>query len=416
MGQKMNKQDLFDYTISLLNKLHVSSHILENIEKEIPKSVDAGLRAMLFDNENYSTILKNSPSHANNNVIYRFFDEFLCHYIFFRIPHQNENQYFLVGPYLTNLPQNNFYEKKIHQLQLEETKIHQLKKYYSNLPIIEEENILLAIINTLGKYVFDGESNFSVEYLDYEIPDNRLPTTNSRVFNDGEISTPTVLSLEIIEENYKKENYLMEAVSKGKLNKIDMIVSHVLNHGMEERLADSLRNRKNYMIILNTILRKAAENGNVHPVHINKISSQFARKIEQLHSIDSSVILQSEMIRKYCLLVKDYSLKKYSNLIGRVVTLISYDYSADLSLKSIAEKMCVNASYLSSQFKKECGETLTDYVNKMRMEYAATILTHSDKQVQEIAEECGILDTNYFIKLFKKQYNMTPTQYREYMN
>ena len=292
--------------------------------------------------------------------------------------------------------------------------INQLKKYYSNLPIIEEETVLIAIINTLGKYVFNGESNFSIEYLDYEIPDNRLPSTNSRVFNDGEVNKPTILSLEIIEENYKKENYLMEAVSKGKLNKVDMIVSHVLNHGIEERLADSLRNRKNYMIILNTILRKAAENGNVHPVHINKLSSQFARKIEQLHSIESSVILQTEMIRKYCLLVKDYSLKKYSQLIGRVITFISYDFAADLSLKAIADKMCVNASYLSSQFKKECGETLTDYVNRKRMEYAASVLTHTDKQIQEIAEDCGILDANYFIKLFKKEFGMTPSRYREY--
>lgn len=410
----MTQQELFNFTSSLLEKLHISSHILENLEKEIPKSVDAELRAMLFDSVDYSTILTNSPSLANNNVIYRFFDEFLCHYIFFRLPTQNKKRYFLVGPYLTNLPQNDFYEKKIKQLNLEEIKINQLKKYYSNLPIIEEETVLIAIINTLGKYVFNGESNFSIEYLDYEIPDNRLPSTNSRVFNDGEVNTPTVLTLEIIEENYKKENYLMEAVSKGKLNKVDIIVSHVLNHGIEERLADSLRNRKNYMIILNTILRKAAENGNVHPVHINKLSSHFAKKIEQLHSIDSSIILQTEMIRKYCLLVKDYSLKKYSQLIGRVITFISYDFAADLSLKAIADKMCVNASYLSSQFKKECGETLTDYVNRKRMEYAASVLTHTDKQIQEIAENCGILDANYFIKLFKKEFGMTPSRYREY--
>ena len=47
------------------------------------------------------------------------------------------------------------------------------------------------------------------------------------------------------------------------------------------------------------------------------------------------------------------------------------------------------------------------------METAAFIMSHSDKQIQVVAEECGILDVNYFIKLFKKQYGMTPTQYRE---
>ena len=129
--------------------------------------------------------------------------------------------------------------------------------------------------------------------------------------------------------------------------------------------------------------------------------------------MESSIELQKEMILKYCLLVKEHSLKKYSSLIGKVITLISYDLSADLSLKHIAELMNVNASYLSAAFKKECGETLTEYVNRKRIEMATFILSHSNKQIQTIAEECGILDANYFIKLFKKQYGMTPTQYRE---
>ena len=119
------------------------------------------------------------------------------------------------------------------------------------------------------------------------------------------------------------------------------------------------------------------------------------------------------MIRKYCILVKEHSLKNHSQLIGRVITLISYDLSAPLTLKYIASTMNVNASYLSSAFRKECGETLTDYVNRKRMENAAYILSHSNKQIQTVAEECGILDVNYFIKIFKKQYGITPSQYRK---
>ena len=192
-----------------------------------------------------------------------------------------------------------------------------------------------------------------------------------------------------------------------------MIVSSIFNQGTEERLADSVRNRKNYLIILNTLLRKAAEFGEVHPIHIHRLSSEFAQKIENLYTIGDSLELQKDMIRKYCLLVKEHSLKKYSPLVGRVITLISYDLTADLSLKHISSLMNVNASYLSATFKKECGETLTEYVHRKRMEAAAFMLAHSDKQIQTIAEECGILDVNYFIKLFKKQYDITPTQYRE---
>ena len=205
----------------------------------------------------------------------------------------------------------------------------------------------------------------------------------------------------------------MDAISKGKLNKIDIVVSSIINQGTEERLQDSLRNRKNYLIILNTLLRKAAEYGYVHPYHIHLLSSDFAKQIEQLNSINDSLNLQKNMMRKYCLLVKEYSLKKYSHLIGKVITLISYDLTQDLSLKHIASIMNVNASYLSATFKKECNETLTDYVNRKRIENAVYLLSYTSKQIQTIAEECGILDVNYFIKIFKKQHNLTPKQYRQ---
>ena len=104
---------------------------------------------------------------------------------------------------------------------------------------------------------------------------------------------------------------------------------------------------------------------------------------------------------------------KKSELVGRVTALIAKDLTADLSLRRISALLNVNGSYLSATFKKENGETLTEYVNRKRMEEAAAILSHSDRQIQSVAEECGVLDANYFIKLFKRQYGMTPTQFRK---
>lgn len=401
----------FDFAITLLDKLHISSHIIDNPNEYISSKIDGGLRAMLFGEYDYSKLLVNSPTEAKDNVIYRFFDEYLCNYIFFKIPNTISDSYFYIGPYLPSLPTEDFILKKEEQLSLSETQVEQLRTYYRNLPIVEDENILLCIADTLGAFIWNDVDNFNIEYVNYEIPDKRRPVYSDSVFDANETNAPT-LSLEMLEQTYQNEKRLMEAVSKGKLNKIDIIVATVLNQGTEERLPDSLRNRKNYLIILNTILRKAAEHGEVHPFHIHKLSAHFAKKIEQQFSVESSIELQKEMIRKYCILVKEHSLKQYSHLIGRVITFVSYDLTSDLSLKNIASILNVNTSYLSATFKKECGETLTDYVRRKRMENAAYILAHSDKQIQAVAEECGIMDPNYFIKLFKKQYDVTPTQYR----
>ena len=119
------------------------------------------------------------------------------------------------------------------------------------------------------------------------------------------------------------------------------------------------------------------------------------------------------MIRDFCQLVKRHSLSKYSYYVGQTITLVQYDLAADLRLKTIAEKLNVNSSYLSSLFHKEMGCTLTEYINKQRIERGAHLLQLTPKAIQEIAAECGFQDVNYFIKLFKKQTGFTPKQYRE---
>lgn len=407
----MEKNSYFSFTISLLNKLHISSHIIDNPDTYISSKIDKGLRAMLFGENNYSKLLINSPNEANENTIYRFFDEYKCNYIFFKIPSKEKNNFFYVGPYLPKLPSDEFIKNKANKLNLTEEQLNFLFTYYRNLPIIEDENIIISILDTLGLFIFKGVANYTIEYINYEIPDKRSPVYISSVF-DTDDTNISKLTLEMIEKNYQSENILMNAISKGKLHKLDFIVSSILNKGTEKRLEDTLRNRKNYLIILNTILRKAAEQGDVHPFHIHKLSSSFAKKIEELYSIENSLELQKNMIRKYCLLVKEHSLKNYSTLIGKVITMISYDLTMDLSLNNLSNILNVNASYLSATFKKECNETLTNYVNRKRMETAAYYLTNTDKQIQIIAEECGIIDVNYFIKLFKKQYGVTPKQFK----
>ena len=123
--------------------------------------------------------------------------------------------------------------------------------------------------------------------------------------------------------------------------------------------------------------------------------------------------MHHEMIDKYCALVKKHSMKNYSPLVQKVITLVDFDITSDLSLSRQAEMLNVNASYLSKLFKKETGITLTEYVAKKRIEQAAFLLTSTNLQIQTVAQNCGIYDVNYFTKLFKKHTGKTPKEYRE---
>ena len=160
-------------------------------------------------------------------------------------------------------------------------------------------------------------------------------------------------------------------------------------------------------------MRKAAEAGAVHPLHIDSLSSRYAKKIELATSTNALISLQREMIHKYCLLVKNHSMKGYSLLIRKVLTQIDSDLTANLSLRTQAEHLNINSSYLSTLFKKETGTTLTEYVNRKRIEHAIFLLNTTNLKIQAIAQACGIPDVNYFTKIFKKQIGITPKDYRD---
>ena len=99
----------------------------------------------------------------------------------------------------------------------------------------------------------------------------------------------------------------------------------------------------------------------------------------------------------------------------KTIIRIESDLAGDLSLKTLAEAQGINASYLSSLFKKETGKTVTDYVNEKRLQQAARLLATTRLQVQTVALHCGIQDVNYFSKMFKKHLGKTPKAYRSEM-
>ena len=393
----------------LLKGMHTSSCIVENPGDHISPEIDLGLRADLFGLSNYTPFLQNRMDQAKSNTIYRFYDEYACNYIFMRLPDEHD-RYFFIGPYLLTPPSQEYLDRRVVALGLSPEQSEKMHLYYADLPLVENENLLLTMANTLALHLWGTQDNFSMEYVDYAIPDRHEPIPYPTVNRSLGEST---FHLSLLENNYANENRLMEAVSKGKLHLVTAVASSVFTNGTQQRLNDSLRDRKNYLIILKTLLRKAAEYGGVHPLHIHELSNDFASKIEGIRSIRESLALQEDMIRSFCQLVKQHSLSKYSYYVGQAITIVQYDLTADLRLKSIAEQLSINPSYLSNLFHKEYGCTLTEYINTQRIEKGISLLRLTSLSVQEIAAHCGIHDVNYFIKMFKKHTGFTPNRYRE---
>ena len=68
----MSCEHNIQFVSSLLSKLHIASHIVDDPDNFISSEIDKGLRAMLFGENDYSKLLLNSPTEAAENTIYRF--------------------------------------------------------------------------------------------------------------------------------------------------------------------------------------------------------------------------------------------------------------------------------------------------------------------------------------------------------
>ena len=106
--------------------------------------------------------------------------------------------------------------------------------------------------------------------------------------------------------------------------------------------------------------------------------------------------------------------KQYSIIICNAVEYIRMNFeNEELSLKSTASHIGVNASYLSRLFFRETKIHFNEHVSHLRIEQAKKHLLDNRYSINEIAEKVGYPDNKYFIQIFKKITGATPGGFRK---
>ena len=96
----------------------------------------------------------------------------------------------------------------------------------------------------------------------------------------------------------------------------------------------------------------------------------------------------------------------------RLAAYLQDNLAQEVSLQSLAEEFHLNASYISQLFKNELGMKYHDYLTKLRLGRAKTLLASTGKSIAEIAGETGFKDYRVFTKTFKNAEGETPSAYR----
>ena len=99
--------------------------------------------------------------------------------------------------------------------------------------------------------------------------------------------------------------------------------------------------------------------------------------------------------------------------VRSALKLLDSNFREKILLDNIAQSIGVSKYYLSREFKRYVGQTITEYITDKRINYAKELLRHSPLSISEIADRCGIHHVTHFINLFKRSEGMTPLAFRK---
>ena len=125
----------------------------------------------------------------------------------------------------------------------------------------------------------------------------------------------------------------------------------------------------------------------------------------------------SQHLKNFALQYADYLMSLRKNVSRGILSNIEKDiaehYAENISLRNLGEKYYMNSSYLGQVFRKKYNVSFKDYLTNIRINEAATQLIMTDKKINQIAEEVGYLDCDYFIRKFIEIKGCTPSKYRK---
>lgn len=97
----------------------------------------------------------------------------------------------------------------------------------------------------------------------------------------------------------------------------------------------------------------------------------------------------------------------------QLLAYVDAHYNQELTLQSLACQFSVNYTYLSQQFKRSMKKSFSEYLTSVRLQAACNLLLDTQMRVVAIAEQVGYNDYHYFNNVFKRQFSVTPLQYRQ---
>jgi two-component system response regulator YesN len=113
-----------------------------------------------------------------------------------------------------------------------------------------------------------------------------------------------------------------------------------------------------------------------------------------------------------CCSIRNQKEAQSDSVVKRAMAYIEENYSRDISLDEVSREVNISPYYFSKLFKEESNENFIEYLTRIRIEKAKEMLENPEFSIKEVSLRSGYADPNYFSRIFKKQTDMTPREYK----
>ena len=215
-----------------------------------------------------------------------------------------------------------------------------------------------------------------------------------------------------ISSEYEKYN----AVSSGDVEKVKenfVKIKENYYNGKGVLSDDPVKNVRYHFIIATAMIsRICIENGMSHDLAYT-LSDIYIRRADKCESAEKIIDMIGEMQIDYAGRMRE--LRKENVISIHIRKCIDYIYEnlqEKLTVRSVAEYLKIDPTYLSKLFSKEVGVSFREFIINARVGAAKNMLAYSDFTISEISLSLGFSSQSAFTDIFKRSTGMTPGQYR----
>ncbi|MDO4650053.1 MAG: AraC family transcriptional regulator [Eubacteriales bacterium] len=224
----------------------------------------------------------------------------------------------------------------------------------------------------------------------------------------------TIETLEDDTSNFDLENRILSCIRHGDLASIRRLFSEEILPigGGTQRDLPKIRT---FISNANMLASRISIQNGVEYSRASAVNNRYYMEIQAAANLAELSECFFSYIQEYTRMNAElYDIKSDSILVRKITQYTKSHITESLSTRIFAEQLGMNASYLSSHFKKETGMTISAYIQQEKIREAKKLLEGSPLTISDISAMLDFTNESYFCSIFKKRTGMTPESYRKH--